>query len=42
MPIRQPLQRVPEALKETIESEVTRMLSKVSLDPVLVRGHHQW
>ena len=33
MPIRQPLRRVPEALKETIESEVTRMLEQSVITP---------
>ena len=33
MPIHQPLRRVPEALKETIESEVTRMLEQSVIRP---------
>ena len=33
MPIHQPLRHVPEALKETIESEVTRMLEQSVIRP---------
>ena len=40
LPIRQPLRRLPEALKDTVKSEVQRMLHQDVIGQVPVLGHH--